>query len=72
MLLVCLGDAEPAVRDAADGAARAIMGQLSAQGVKLVLPALLRGLEDKTWRTKQGSIQVRAAEAGGLLQFFRG
>jgi len=47
------------VRDAADGAARAIMGQLSGQGVKLVLPALLKGVEDKAWRTKQGSIQVR-------------
>ena len=28
------------------------------QGVKLVLPALLKGVEDKAWRTKQGSIQV--------------
>lgn len=48
------------VRDAADGAARAIMGQLTAQGVKLILPALLKGVEDKAWRTKQGSIQVRS------------
>lgn len=29
------------------------------QGVKLVLPALLKGVEDKAWRTKQGSIQAR-------------
>ncbi len=26
--------------------------------MKLVLPALLKGLEDKVWRTKQGSVQL--------------
>lgn len=63
MLLVCFGDTSPAVRDATDGAARTIMGQLSGQGVKLVLPALLTGVEDKAWRTKQGSIQLLGAMA---------
>ncbi|KAG0555727.1 hypothetical protein KC19_12G190400 [Ceratodon purpureus] len=37
------------------------MSQLSGPGVKLVLPALMKGLEDKAWRTKQGSVQVLGA-----------
>ena len=62
-LLTAFGDPSPDVRDAANGASRVIMGQLSAQGVKLVLPALLKGVEDRTWRTKQGSIQLLGAMA---------
>ncbi|MEW5303880.1 MAG: hypothetical protein WDW36_006533 [Sanguina aurantia] len=63
LLLNCFGDSAPAVRQATEEASRMIMGQLTASGVKLVLPALLRGLEDRVWRTKVGSVQLLGAMA---------
>ena len=50
MLLVSFGDQTESVRLACEGASQKIMKNLSAQGVKLVLPALLEGLRDDQWR----------------------
>ncbi|GMH37881.1 hypothetical protein BSKO_05765 [Bryopsis sp. KO-2023] len=58
LVLTCFGDPALPVREATVDAARAIMRNLSAQGVKLVLPSLLKGLSDSVWRTKRGGIQL--------------
>ncbi|KAH8110478.1 ARM repeat-containing protein [Phellopilus nigrolimitatus] len=57
-LLASFGDATPDVREATEDAAKVIMGNLSAYGVKRILPSLLSGLEEKQWRTKKGSIEL--------------
>lgn len=58
LLLAVFGDATPEVREAAQDAARIIMANMSGYGVKLILPDLLSGLDEKQWRTKKGSIEL--------------
>ena len=60
-LLDRFGDAAAPVREAAAGAARAVTANLSSQGVKLVLPALLDASGSRTWRTQAAAASMLGA-----------
>ncbi|EKX53505.1 hypothetical protein GUITHDRAFT_57715, partial [Guillardia theta CCMP2712] len=63
ILLNSCGDQDESVREAGESSARAVMSQLSGQGVKLVMPALLQGVEDRAWRTKAAALDLLGAMA---------
>ncbi|VDM16566.1 unnamed protein product [Hydatigera taeniaeformis] len=58
-LLSCFGDSNLGVREAASVTSRAVMSKLSAHGIKLILPLLLKVIdEDNPWRTKCQAVEV--------------
>ncbi|EPX70624.1 translation elongation regulator Gcn1 [Schizosaccharomyces octosporus yFS286] len=58
LLLSSFGDSASEVREATLEAVKHIMSQLSAYGVKLLLPSLLDGLNDYNWRSKRASVEI--------------
>ncbi|WBW74626.1 translation initiation regulator, HEAT repeat protein Gcn1 [Schizosaccharomyces osmophilus] len=58
LLLSSFGDSANEVREATLEAVKHIMSQLSAYGVKLLLPSLLEGLNDYNWRSKRASVEI--------------
>uniref|UniRef100_A0A5K3FSQ8 TOG domain-containing protein n=1 Tax=Mesocestoides corti TaxID=53468 RepID=A0A5K3FSQ8_MESCO len=60
-LLNCFGDSNLGVREAASVTSQAVMSKLSAHGIKLILPILLKVIdEDSPWRTKCQAVEVLA------------
>jgi HEAT repeat protein len=63
VLLRGVGDSSRDVQEAASRAARSVMGILTGVGVRLVMPAVLQGLAETSWRSKQASIQLLGSMA---------
>ncbi len=62
-LLMCMGDTVIEVRNACWAAAQAAVSEMSSQGVKMILPSLLSGLQERQWRTRAGAAEVLGAMA---------
>lgn len=60
-LLACYSDTSPNVRDATNETSKIFMRYLSATGVRLTLPVLLKAMDQDAWRTKVGSVQLLAS-----------
>ena len=51
-MLTGFGDSQKSVQEAASDASHAMMAHLSSHGVRLVVPLVLKSLDDPNWRIK--------------------
>lgn len=63
ILLKSLGDAVPEVRDATSHAARVIMQGTTGYGVKKLIPLAIENLDEISWRSKKGSVELLGSMA---------
>lgn len=63
ILLKSLGDAVPEVRDATSHAARVIMQSTTGYGVKKLIPLAIENLDEISWRSKKGSVELLGSMA---------
>ncbi|AET38079.1 Gcn1p Ecym_2344 [Eremothecium cymbalariae DBVPG len=57
-ILKNLGDSVPDVRDSTAEATKSILSQTTSYGVKKLIPVAVSNLEDVSWRTKRGSVEL--------------
>ncbi|CEP60540.1 Gcn1p LALA0_S01e13256g [Lachancea lanzarotensis] len=57
-ILKNLGDSVPEVRNATADATKSIMANTTGFGVKKLIPVAVSNLEDISWRTKRGSVEL--------------
>lgn len=57
-ILKNLGDSVPEVRDATANATKAIMAHTTSFGVKRLIPVAVSNLDEISWRTKRGSVEL--------------
>ncbi|CUS22983.1 LAQU0S07e04654g1_1 [Lachancea quebecensis] len=57
-ILKNLGDSVPEVREATANATKAIMANTTGFGVKKLIPVAVNNLDDISWRTKRGSVEL--------------
>ncbi|CCF57283.1 hypothetical protein KAFR_0C02900 [Kazachstania africana CBS 2517] len=57
-ILKNLGDSIPEVREATAEATKAIMGYTTSYGITKLIPVAVSNLDDISWRTKRGSVQL--------------
>ena len=62
-LLRSVGDQNREVQEAAVFASKAVMAILTSHGVRLVMPSVVKGLSETSWRSKQASIQLLGSMA---------